>query len=308
MDKYNLTWQEVNELLKRMVHQITEYYGEKLPKRLMVYGVPRGGIYPACLLVHHLHRLRKVTGQLLIDWDDEDEEPMIVVDDIIDSGATKAKYSKAGPFFALVDKEIHEKEFGGKWIVFPWERMSGDYETVEENIVRVLQCIGEDPEREGLKETPKRVVRSFETLYGGYNQNPQDVLKVFKDDTCNEMVLLRNVEFYSTCEHHMLPFHGKAHIAYIPDGKVIGISKLARILEMYARRLQIQERLGQQVTQALEDHLKPRGAACVLEAQHFCMTSRGVQKQNSIMVTSSLTGAFLEQPQTRAEFLNMIRG
>ncbi|RLF30321.1 MAG: GTP cyclohydrolase I FolE [Thermoplasmata archaeon] len=178
----------------------------------------------------------------------------------------------------------------------------------EENVVRMLQYIGEDVQREGLLETPERVVRSWYKLYGGYRQDPKDILKTFEDDSSDEMVVLKDIEFYSTCEHHILPFFGKAHIAYIPDGKVVGISKLARLLECFARRLQIQERICRQVTSILMKELRPLGAACLLEAQHFCMTSRGVEKQNSIMVTSSLEGVFKSEKGVKEEFLTIVRG
>jgi GTP cyclohydrolase I len=179
--------------------------------------------------------------------------------------------------------------------------------SVIEGVVNSIKFIGDDPEREGLVETPARVLKSFKTIYGGYGQDPKDVMKIFEDGKCEDMVILKDIEFFSTCEHHMLPFFGKAHIAYIPDKCVIGISKLARLLEIYARRLQIQERICQQVTTALMEHLKPLGAACILEAQHFCMTSRGVQKQNSIMVTSSLTGEFRDNAETRSELMSLIK-
>ena len=182
-----------------------------------------------------------------------------------------------------------------------------DLETVALYAVRhLLEYIGEDPEREGLKETPNRVVRAFGDLFSGYKQSPEDVLTTFEEDACDEMVLLRNVEFQSCCEHHMLTFIGTAHIAYIPNGRVIGLSKLARILDIYSRRLQIQERLTKQITDALDEHLKPKGSACIIQAKHFCMVCRGVGKQHSEMVTSSLTGEFLESQTTRAEFLQLV--
>lgn len=175
---------------------------------------------------------------------------------------------------------------------------------------RALKCLleywGEDPEREGLQETPERALRGFAELFAGYHRNPSDLFKTFSSDGYDELVLLREVEFYSTCEHHLLPFFGKAHVAYIPNGKVVGISKLARLLDIYARRLQIQERLCIQVTKALDEHLQPLGSACILEATHSCMTCRGVSKQHSVMVTSSLTGAFREEPETRSELLRLI--
>ena len=152
------------------------------------------------------------------------------------------------------------------------------------------------------------MIRSYAELFGGYGQKPEEVVKVFEDDVCDEMVVVRGVEFHSTCEHHFLPFFGKAHMAYIPDGRVMGVSKLVRLLEIFSRRLQIQERLCEQVTEALDEYLKPKGSACVLEAQHLCMTGRGVRKQGSVMVTSSLTGVFRESGNAaRQEFLSVVR-
>jgi GTP cyclohydrolase IA len=176
-----------------------------------------------------------------------------------------------------------------------------------ESVVRLIQYAGDDPKREGLIDTPNRVLASFDELYSGYGVDPESIMKTFVDGACDEMVICKDIEFYSTCEHHMLPFFGKAHIAYIPNGKVIGLSKLARLLEIFSRRLQIQERIGQQVTEALMKHLEPRGAACVIEAKHFCMCARGVQKQSSVMTTSSLAGAFRDDDKTRAEFLHLIK-
>jgi len=177
----------------------------------------------------------------------------------------------------------------------------------EELIKQILQHIGEDPNREGLLDTPKRVVNSWWELYSGYGKDPKDLLTVFEAGTYNQIVLLKNVELYSMCEHHILPFIGKAHIAYLPDTKVIGISKLARLLDIYARRLQIQERIGEQVTNALMDFLQPRGAACIIEAQHLCMQMRGVSKQNSVMVTSSMRGVFADDLNARQELMQLIK-
>lgn len=174
---------------------------------------------------------------------------------------------------------------------------------------RMLTLIGEDPSREGLKDTPKRILKSWEELYSGYNKNPEDVLTVFNAEGYNQMIVLKDIELYSTCEHHLLPFYGKAHVAYLPNpnGKIVGISKLARLVDIYARRLQIQERIGEQVTEALMNLLGAQGAACVIEASHMCMRMRGVEKQNSIMVTSSMKGVFLSDGIVRNEFQNFIK-
>jgi GTP cyclohydrolase IA len=170
----------------------------------------------------------------------------------------------------------------------------------------LLLAIGENPDRTGLKETPDRVVKSWAELYSGYGQDPKVILKTFDEGVDNELVVLKDIEWFSSCEHHLLPFYGHAHIGYIPNkGRVVGVSKLARVLDIYSRRLQIQERLGQQVTQALMDVLKPKAAGCILSARHLCMTCRGVGKQNSVMLTSSLRGVFLTEPAARDEFLRM---
>jgi GTP cyclohydrolase I len=169
-----------------------------------------------------------------------------------------------------------------------------------------LRYIGEDPNREGLIETPSRILRSWTEIYSGYGKNPADLLTVFEPDGCDQIVVLKNIELYSMCEHHMLPFFGVAHVAYLPNKKVIGISKLARLVDIYARRLQIQERIGEQVTSALMEFLQAKGAGCIIEATHMCMRMRGVSKQNSVMVTSSVKGAFREA-SVKQEFLNLIK-
>lgn len=170
----------------------------------------------------------------------------------------------------------------------------------------IIEAIGDDPSREGLKDTPKRVAKSWQELFAGYSTNPADLITTFSEvDGYDQIIVLRNIEFHSFCEHHMLPFNGYGHVAYLPDKKVIGISKLARLLDCYARRLQIQERIGQQVTRALHEHLEPKASACILVAQHHCMQCRGVGKQNSEMVTSSITGLFREG-QVKQELFDLI--
>ena len=181
-------------------------------------------------------------------------------------------------------------------------------EEVRKAIKTVLRYIGENPNREGLEETPDRVLRSYEELYGGYQQEPVSVLKTFRDgsERVDEMVVQRNIPFFSMCEHHMLPFFGVAHVAYLPDQKIVGLSKLARLVEIFARRLQVQERMTTQITDALMETLQPRGAACVIQAVHLCMVQRGINKYHSDTLTSSIRGAFKEA-KTRAEFLDLIK-
>lgn len=301
MKKKYFNWDDIRTLSHLLANQIASI-PQSMPRKktLFIYGVPRGGVYIALSLVHSFS-YTDITVALTSNPDIAN----IIVDDIIDTGKTKEYYQKKYPqklFVALVDK----KSFPNEWVVFPWEEANNELGP-EENIVRILEYIGEDPKREGLVETPKRIIKSYDKLFGGYKQDPKDVLKIFTEGACDEMVLVKNLEFYSTCEHHMLPFYGKAHIAYIPNNNVIGVSKLGRLLEIYSRRLQIQERICQQVTGALMDLLKPKGAACILEAKHLCMTARGIEKQDSTMVTSSLTGLFLTDQNTRTELLNLIK-
>lgn len=300
MNTKKLTWLDVSNRAAHIAGEIEKRFRDV--RDVAAYPVPRGGV-PAALAVQS--QTSKTAHPYLLHITEDPGEADVFIDDIVDSGATRDRFLKVKPipFFALVDKH----QDGMEWWEFPWERMAEE-SGPQDNVRRLIEFIGDDPNREGLLETPDRVVRSYEKLFGGYRQNPADVIKVFEDGACDEMVIVRDVGFYSCCEHHMLPFFGKAHIAYIPNGKVIGVSKLVRLLEVYARRLQIQERLCQQVTVAIEKFLQPKGSACVLEAQHFCMTSRGVQKQNSVMVTSSLTGVFLEKGGTaRQEFLSVIK-
>ena len=176
------------------------------------------------------------------------------------------------------------------------------------NLVKdLLMEIGEDPNREGLLSTPKRVAEAYEFLVKGYDQNIPDVLNdAIFTEKYDEMVLVKNIDFYSLCEHHMLPFYGKVHVAYIPNGKIVGLSKIPRIVEVFARRLQVQERMTQQIAETLEEYLQPIGVAVVSEAYHMCMMMRGVEKQNSSATSSAMLGVFKDDAKTRSEFLNLI--
>ncbi len=178
-----------------------------------------------------------------------------------------------------------------------------------EYVVRLLlRLIGEDPTREGLRRTPLRVKQSLQFLTRGYQMDPAKVLnRSFREVRSDEMVIVKEIDFFSLCEHHLLPFFGKCHVAYLPDKKVIGLSKIPRLVDAFARRLQVQERLTTQIAEALNTHLQPRGVACVLEASHLCLMMRGVQKQNTLAVTSSMLGAFRTDEKTRSEFLTLIR-
>ena len=278
-----ITWDQIFKALKAI----------DIPENV-VYGVPKGGMIAAGFL-----QQAKRTC--------DPTEANIILDDLIDSGATAKKYEAAYPnakFVALIHKQQNE------WLLLPWEADHPGIaeDSIQENLVRILQFIGEDVNREGLKETPNRIVRAYQNeLFVGYNQKPEDILTTFAADGYDQIIMSRNIELYSMCEHHMLPFFGVAHVAYIPNERIIGISKLARLVDMYARRLQIQERLGEQVTSALMTYLKPKGAACIINAEHMCMKMRGVSKQAATMVTSSVKGVFFEDEKARKELMDLIK-
>lgn len=289
MKKRHITWEEFFEHLD---HTFLDH------RNITVYGVPKGGMIVAGYLVDRRTDIKMVHTPGAAD---------IIIDDLVDSGATMNYYTNKYPDTEFIPVFGHKCGWGDAWLIFPWEadHPAGE-ESVEDNITRVLEYIGEDPNREGLQETPKRVVKSWGELYAGYNQDPADLFTVFEKDGYDEIVLLKDIEMYSMCEHHMLPFYGRAHVAYIPGEKIVGLSKLARVVDMFARRLQNQERITEQVTDTLMKYLEPKAAACVIEAKHMCMCSRGVGKQNSSMITSSMKGAFMDEPLARTELMRLI--
>lgn len=282
MAKIQMTWEQVQIRI--------ELFKQQFPYKPNVYGIPRGGSIVAGIIGNAV---------------DTPEEADVIVDDILDSGKTIKEWQKKYShkmFWVLVDKRV--EDLMGSWIEFPWEKVGfkKDGETI---ITRMLEMIGEDATRDGLIGTPSRVVKSWNEIFAGYNMNPKDHIKTFEKGKYDQMIVLKNCELYSTCEHHLQPFVGRIHIAYLPDKNVIGISKLARIAECFSRRLQIQERICEQVTDFLMEELKPLGAACIISAKHFCMCARGVGKQNSEMITSSLKGV-LREKEARQEFLSLI--
>jgi GTP cyclohydrolase I len=179
---------------------------------------------------------------------------------------------------------------------------------IENHVRAILELVGEDPDREGLLRTPQRVARSWEFLTSGYTMDVETILNgAIFEERYDEMVIVKNIDFFSLCEHHMLPFFGKAHVAYIPNGKIVGLSKLPRIVDVFARRLQVQERMTQQIAETIQRHLAPQGVAVVTEASHMCMMMRGVEKQNSSTTASAMLGVFKHQVETRNEFTTLIR-
>jgi GTP cyclohydrolase I len=269
-----ITWEEIYDRLK------------ELPKG-KCYGIPRGGQVIAGL-----------TGNAV----DTPEEADYLVDDILDSGRTAMKWKEKypnKPFVVLFDKQEEKNRWG--WIEFPWEESAE--RDAEDSVARLLESFGEDINREGLKETPKRYVKFFKEFLNPPKWNCTS----FESEGYDEMIVQTNIPFHSLCEHHIAPFFGEGHIAYIPNKRIVGLSKLARTLETFSRRLQNQERITQQVAEFLENELQPQGIAVVLKAKHMCMEMRGVKKHGTYTTTSKMTGAFKDNIHTRNEFLNLLK-
>jgi GTP cyclohydrolase I len=268
----SITWSEITERVN------------KLDKTKKYYGVPRGGQYISAML----------------NPVDTIEEADIIIDDLIDSGKTEQDYKVYNkPFVALFNKQ-KEEDLKGRWLVFPWEVKE---EPVENNFVRILQYLGEDPNREGLKETPKRYIKFLKEFL-----NPKEFnFTTFDAEGTDEMIVQSNIPFYSLCEHHIAPFFGVGTIAYIPNGKIVGLSKLARTLDLYANRLQNQERITSEIAQRLQQELNPKGVAVSLKAQHLCMCMRGVKKYDTWTTTTKLLGLFKEDDKARNEFVTYLK-
>jgi len=271
-------WEEIYERLRNIQAQY--------PHDTKYYGVPRGGVVVAGL-----------TGNPTNNIDEAD----VIIDDLIDSGATEARYAKhKKPFEALIDKR---EEYKDEWLVFPWEQKEDGVETVEDNVTRLLQYFGEDVNREGLQETPKRFVKFFKEFLNP----PEWNCTSFEGEGYDEMIVQTNIPFHSLCEHHIAPFFGTGTIAYIPNKRIVGLSKLARTLETFARRLQNQERITTQVAEFLWNELDPKGVAVQLTAKHMCMEMRGVKKHDTWTTTTKLLGVFKDDLNARNEFLNSIK-
>lgn len=296
-----------NKEVERAAVVLVGHYIESLrfdPQKITVYGVPRGG-YPVSLLVANSCGRVEVV--------DKPSRAELIVDDIIDSGQTRDRFKESYPkavFLALADF-LPELKKQDEWLVFPWELSEGgEDESADDIPLRLLQFIGEDPKRGGLLETPKRFLKAWQDWASGYGKDPAKELKVFEDgaESCDQMVVVKDLPFYSHCEHHLAPFFGTATIAYIPHKRIVGLSKLSRVLDIYAKRLQVQERLTNQVADALESNLAPKGVGVLIKARHLCMESRGICKQGHETITSALRGDMLEDNKVRMEFLDIAKG
>lgn len=298
----HLSFQDIDVIASRVARQITLQC-----TRGSVYGIPKGGVFAAYAVLKHLPSTFTMANEI--------EEASVIIDDIVDSGTTRTKAMTLAPnalFCSLLSKDdvtrYGELISSDEWVVFPWE--GSHIGSAEDIVIRMLQYIGEDPQREGLLETPKRIVKAWGEWFGGYKMKEENIFKVFEDgaEGTDSMVIVKDIPFTSHCEHHGAQFHGVAHIGYIPDGKIVGLSKLARITHMYAKRFQVQERLGNQIADSIERNLNPLGVAVVLQAEHTCMSTRGVKVHGSTTITSAMRGAFRDEQETRNEFLSLIKG
>lgn len=307
MSKHIVDWNEFNQLIEKLAGQIEK------GKYSSLYGIPRGGV-PVALALSI-----KLQLPLLASIENREfTENILIVDDVADTGATLERYKTYDTAVLHVKprskvKPTYVAEEVDEWIVYPWEiTETGQDEGLEDNIRRLLEFVGEDPNREGLLETPKRVEKAWQFWTKGYKENPADVMKTFDNPSNNgkhidQLILVPNIDFYSMCEHHLAPFYGTITVGYIPNEKVLGVSKFARLAEIYARRLQIQERLGQQIADDVMKYLKPQGVGVIIRGIHLCMRSRGVEKQNSEMVTSIMLGVFRDKIEAREEFLQLLK-
>jgi len=252
----------------------------KIQPGLKLYGVPRGGVVPAVILA-------SLNQGTVVD---SPETADLIVDDIIDSGKTKAGFDK--PFIALYEKPT-------EWIEFPWE---ANELPAEDAVTRILQSMGEDISREGLRETPKRHIKYLREFLGETKFN----VTTFEKESYDEMIIVKDINFYSLCEHHLLPFFGTACVAYVPNKKIVGLSKIPRIVDKFARRLQNQERITTQIADFIQKELNPKGVGVILKARHLCMEMRGVKK-TAETTTSKLLGIFMENENSRSEFMRLAR-
>jgi len=289
----NLTWADVNDAVEALITRTRH----RVPNNFSgVYGIPQGGAPVAIMVADRL-------GLPILDTPND---RALIVDDLVDTGITlrrqdtylhrDALYRKPHSPTDLAPDAIEVNE----WIAFPWERDAGE---PTDAVVRLLQHIGEDPTREGLLDTPKRYIKALREMTSGYDLDPATVLGVTFDEASDQLIVLSDIEFVSLCEHHLAPFRGVATVGYLPGARVVGLSKLARLVDVYARRLQVQERLTQQIADAMVTHLDPYGVAVIITAHHSCMGNRGVRKHQGKMTTSVMLGAMRDNATARQEFM-----
>lgn len=306
MKTKEITWNDVYLLVKSWANLITNEFD-------VVVGISRGGIVPALMLANTVATPFKVVDPFVEGGLKEFAgKKIIIIDDIEDTGATLRFFGEQAHKYGLVDfmsKVIVKRSKGDEaWYVFPWETECDTVGGREQATVAILRSIGENPMREGLKDTPKRVAKMWGDLTTGYQQKPTEIMRTdFSSEQYDEMIVLKDIRYFSTCEHHLLPFYGKVHFAYIPEKKIVGVSKIIRLIDVFSRRLQVQERMTMQIGQTFEEIVKPKGVGIVVEGLHLCMMLRGVKRENPMMKTSYLGGVLRNKPEAREEFLKLIK-
>jgi len=295
---HRVTYRELEEYCYQLAWIINNHINETGCEPYdSIYAIPRGGV-PIALLMN------KELELPLLENESDITPQTLIIDDICDSGRTLAKFPDHDA--ATIYKKIDSPRprwclfDTNDWIEFPYEQTERDE---EDNIVRMLETLGEDASREGLRDTPKRVMK----FYREFLSPEKFDFTTFEGESYDEMIIQKDIPFFSLCEHHLAPFFGTATVAYIPDGKIVGLSKLARTVDLYARRLQNQERITSQIAERLQEELQPRGVAVTLKARHFCMEMRGIKTHDVHTITSKLTGFFKDDPKARAEYLEYIR-
>lgn len=282
----NLSYKDIESAVDQLAFKIAE------TKYKNFYGVPRGGVPIALML----------GSKLNVPITDKITKDTLIVDDLSDSGMTLRQYKDNDTAVAYVKAHAPEPTYWGvqtpsdEWLTFPYEETESD---IESNVIRILEYIGEDPTREGLLETPKRYIKFLKQ----FTEKEEFNFTVFEAEGYDEMIVQKDIPFFSLCEHHIAPFFGTATVAYIPTDKIVGLSKLARTVHHYARQLQNQERITNQIAERLIEELKPAGVAVTLSARHFCMEMRGVKTHDVHTITTKVTGAFKDKPETRAEYM-----
>ncbi len=303
---YKVSVEEVNNRVDQIAKKFLNEKSWQQP--ISIYGVPKGGLAPAYALVSSMQQ-RGIDAIVT----DNPQEVRIIIDDVIDSGKTRDYFLKLhsqANFIALIDKTLPDSQFKNIWVSFPWEiSLEETDQSAHDIVTRLLQFIGEDPNRKELIKTPKRVIEAWKFWTQGYGKSAEEILQPLPsgNDEIDEMIMLHNIPVYSHCEHHLTPIIGIAHIGYIPKEKIIGLSKLARIVDMFSRRLQMQERLTNQIADAIFKYLEPKGTGIIVRAKHFCMITRGAQMPSGLTTTSAMRGVLLTKPEARAEFLTLCR-
>ena len=305
------TWDEVYDAAKEVADYIIK--NSELGK-ILIYGIPRGGWLAAMAVSTHYPSRLHLTGN--------PEDAHWIIDDIMDSGTTIERFDEeySGKQLAVIVRHTeHSADVElpvftaletNEWVEFPWEAatlVQEASETIEDNVRRILQAIGEDSKRSGLVDTPARVARMYKEVFGGYKDDYKKYLaRTFDAEGSDGIVMVNDITFFSYCEHHMVPFYGTCHIAYIPKDKIVGISKLPRVVRVFSRRLQVQEKLTNQIAHAINEELDCQGVAVWMKAKHMCMSMRGIENTTAETVTLQTLGIFRDQPEMEMKFLNMV--